>query len=300
METFEQELRSVVSTLKELQADAMNCSGSIDGSLPPSCYKFWIDVLSVHQYLESSIPLLGIRDKAFETMKAVSEMGLKPAELSENSATMIDPVRYGSCVVPFAMGRYLSLSTYLSATWGLYDRLALVCGILVKPGNYSDWISGKRMHKLADGFFLVDGNEGVYTRGLSLNRLLEEKWGWPVFCSYRIRNLVLHEGVGMPGDSFFEYDDRLKGFLISDDAKDKIISNYYHVKQIKDQEPTAEMRNEMFPSSDLRDILRQSNEQIDRLLGNLLNWVTHAFRSQVLAFSGPGMKLIATLKTADF
>lgn len=297
METFEQTLRSVVSTLKELQADARNCSGSTDGSLPLSCYTFWIDVLSVHQSLESSIPLLGIRDKAFENLKAVSEMILKPAELSDNSATMIDPVRYGSCVVPFATARHCALSSYLSATWGLYDRLALVCGTLVRPGSFEAFSGEKRMHKLQDGFFGADGKEGVYVRGLSFDRLVEEKWGWPVFCSYKIRNLVLHDGVGMPNDSFFESDGRLKGFLITIDAQDKLISEFCRTKRMT--EPSPETRNEMFPSSDLRDILRQNNEQIDRLLGNLLNWGTHALRSQVLAFSGPGMKLITTLKNTS-
>lgn len=301
METFEETLRNIGSTLKELQILTNTGAALADTVLPSSCYQHWGQIASTHAILEPSISLLEIRDEAYKSMVSLTK-GKEQLNLEsrpERDKNILDPVRYGSIVVSFATARYLSLSSYMSTTWALYDQLTVVAGKLIGPKNFANMRTKKRCPKLPSAFFDMkeklpdsaeeDTKEGKtenLPRGFSLDCVIGEKWKWPVFLSYRIRNLVLHDGVGKTNDSFFQSENRISGFCLSEPIQKNLVREFCFATG-RQPDVSQEEINQKFPTSDLRVILKQNNEEIDALLERLLLWGTDAFKSQIQLFSEP-------------
>lgn len=294
METFKTTLQNCSRSLQVLQNYIQIGARLAKSSLPRSCYTHWNEVSDLHKALDNSISLLEIRDKAFETMSEITNpVSFPPSPQSEeDKSDMVDLVRFGLGPVSFVTARYLSVSSYLSATWALYDRLAVTNGKIIGTSRMMT-LNGKNASKLFDGYFMSGAKLGQYEGGFSLDNVVEEKWRWPVFCSYKIRNMGFHDGFIVGNNPFFKFDDPVNGFRMSDDAENIIIKEFLGMKQ--DEEPTAEDRNERFPDSDLRAVLKQTQEQIDQLVGMLLTWGVNAFREQVLAFSEPDKAQVLAL-----
>lgn len=295
METFERTIRDAVSTLKELHETAQRGCDLTDTEQPTSCYEHWERIAALHAKLEASNSLLKVREKALESMKSLTEPGslVKPDDLTKHEVDMIAPLRYGTDIVPFSTARYLSLSSYLAATWSLYDRLTVICEKIIGPQSVADIPCEKRAPKLESAFFDVkegmkDVDNRPLPRGFSLDCVIREKWRWPVFCSYRFRNLVLHDGIGVTDNSFFETEEPIRGFQLTQTCRKDIVSLFFSSTSSGQKKAvTDDDIHEKFPNPDLRIVLTRCNEEIDALFERLLLWGTNAFKFQVQTFSEP-------------
>ena len=120
--------------------------------------------------------------------------------------------------------------------------------------------------------------------------MLPLQWEFPAILCYKIRNLVLHDGIGKGGDHFFESDEHTKGFLLTESAKEILLEDYPNTadKMAAMHHSVSNGRPE-FPwfDSDLRTVLKQFHSEIDAMFERLISWGVSAFCEQFKVFSEP-------------
>lgn len=308
MATFENTLREAADKLRRVEQIAqiaLQCSGTV---VPASCYQHWKDIAAHQSLLLESTPLLSIRNCAFEKLLEITKPNVHAleGELTETSRKYLDPIHFNGQIVPFATARYLTLSSYVSAVWSLYDRLSIFCGQLIGPVGLAHNPLAKRMPKLVHAFIRPEKEQdkekdkekdppGNRPDGFSLGALLPCQWEWPATICYKIRNLVLHDGIGMGGSGFFASDEYSKGFLLTPDAQDLLLSAYLPAKTKNTADYSSRSAGTPgFPwfNNDLRDILERYHGEIDEMLERLIRWGVDSFVKQVTVFAEPDKQLL--------
>ena len=137
--------------------------------------------------------------------------------------------------------------------------------------------------------------------GFSLSGILPARWKWPVIVSYKLRNLVVHEGAAMEGGRIFAGEGFQDAFQIHQELKNLLVKECFtQTKELptNEQFPSGLRYETDFPWYDdsLISILEKYNGEIDELYSCTLEWCVTAFCSQVEIFMRPDIKnlLLAT------
>lgn len=312
------ELKAVIdsmeSKLKTIYEKVKLASSHSNLLVPQSCYKMWENRAELSSYLKKTVAICELRNLAFEELKELGDVRsdemwkeyVRQKGLSQDSSYVIQ--------------RCFALSKYLMAVWALYDRLANVCGRLIgsvsigsnpnqkrNPQLYSSFIE-KKQEKQEDREGQGGGEEGNIRRqdrpdGFSLAGILPARWKWPVIVSYKLRNLVVHEGAAMEGGRIFMGESFQDAFQIHQDLKDLLLKECFpQAKELptNEQFPSGLRYETDFPWYDgsLISILEKYNDEIDELYSCTLKWCVTAFCSQVEIFMQPDIKnlLLASIK----
>lgn len=309
MADFEGTLRKTTDQLRRIEQNVQSAIQISGTTVPISCYEHWKNIASQHSLLVESIPLFFIRDCAFRELQKITNPNVQASvgELTETSRRYLCPIHFDAQIVPFATARHMTLSAYLAAVWSLYDRLAIFCDRLIGPIGLAQNPQAKRMPKLLHAFIRPEKEQdkekdkeknppGNRPDGFSLGALLPCQWEWPATICYKIRNLVLHDGIGMGGGGFFESDgDQNKGFLLTERAKNDLFLACPHAKTKNLSDfGSRSAGTPGFPwfNSDLRDILERYHNEIDEMLERLIRWGVDSFVNQVTVFAEPDKQLL--------
>ncbi|MBR6802543.1 MAG: hypothetical protein IKM62_01830 [Kiritimatiellae bacterium] len=299
-------IKQMAAQLKEVDAILLNAVNLSSPVVPKSCYVTWQKRSQYHQYLAEVLNLLQVRENACEAMYRLSK------EASDVTASSGHEFHYCDSPVSFSSARFLTLQNYVTTAWVVYDKLANVCARIIGPASIGNDDSSKRNAKLDSAFFpdkkadkkSISSEQGVdlptakdethldRPNGFALQTLLACQWSWPVKVSYKIRNLVVHEGMRWTDGCFFRGDSPGDGFKMSDRLK-SYLDNACG-KQVNGGERRRECLSRManedgFPwyGDDVRIILKKCHSEIDILFSTLLQWCIPAFCSQVMLFSEP-------------
>lgn len=305
-------IEQMASQLKEVDAILLNADKLSSPVVPKNCYVTWQKRSQYHQYLAETLNLLQVRENASEAMDRLSK------EASDVATSLDHEFHYCDSPVSFASARFLTLQNYVTTAWVVYDKLANVCARIIGPASIGNDDSPIRNAKLCSAFFPsksadknsisnelnVDGpttKDGTHVdrpNGFALQTLLACQWNWPVKVSYKIRNLVVHEGMRWVGGCFFKGDSPSDGFKICDNLK--IYLDNVCGKQLNGGGRLRECLSRMadedgFPwyGDDVRIILKKCHSEIDVLFSTLLQWCVPAFCSQVKLFSEPDKMSLA-------
>lgn len=293
METFDTILRTAIKSLKTVETLATNGKTLSSTIVPVECYQHWKDIASNHSLLAESIPLLSIRNESFIVLQNItdSKSFSTPRNFNTGSIMFEDPLVFNGLSVPFATARYLTLSSYVASTWSLFDKLSVFCGQIIGPIGLADNPIARLHPKLVSLFIRAEkGAQPYRPNGFSLEAVLPLQWEFPAILCYKIRNLVLHDGIGKGGDHFFESDEHTKGFLLTESAKEILLEDYPNTA-----DKLAAMHHSIsdgrpgFPwfDSDLRTVLKQFHSEIDTMFERLISWGVSAFCEQFKVFSEP-------------
>ena len=304
---------SMVSKLDAINQKVQLASGRSNLKIPECCYKMWGNRAELLSYLQKTLAICELRNAALKELKELGDVRsdemwkeyVRQKGLSQDS--------------PYVIQRCFALSKYLMAVWALYDRLANVCGRLIGPVSIGNNPNQKRNPQLYSSFIekkqeRQDNQEGLGGKkeesnvrkqdrpdGFSLSGILPDRWKWPVIVSYKLRNLVVHEGAAMEGGRIFAGEGFQDAFQIHQELKNLLVKECF-------TQTTELPTNEQFPSGlryetdfpwyddSLISILEKYNGEIDELYSCTLEWCVTAFCSQVEIFMRPDIKnlLLAT------
>ena len=305
-------IAQVASQLKKVDAILLNAVKLSCPVVPKDCYVMWQKRSQYHKYLAEVLSLLQVRESASNAMDRLSE------EASDVMTSPDHEFHYCDSSVSFPSARFLTLQNYVTTVWVIYDKLANVCARIIGPTPIGNNNSAMHNAKLYSAFFpdkngnkkptsnelsldepkTNEGNPVDRPNGFALQTLLAYQWSWPVKVSYKIRNLVVHEGMRWVDGCFFKGDVPSDGFKICDKLKN-YLDNACGKQLVgggRLRECLFRMANEDgFPwyGDDVRIILKKCHSEIDVLFSTLLQWCVPAFCSQVMLFSEPDKMSLA-------
>lgn len=100
----------------------------------------------------------------------------------------------------------------------------------------------------------------------------------------------------MGGGDFFESDEQTKGFLLTTDAQERLLSAYpsANTKQLTDfSSRSAESQGFPWFDNDLRNMLERYHAEIDEMLERLIRWGVDSFVDQIKVFAEPDKQRLA-------
>lgn len=297
--------------LKSIDEVLLRAVELADSVVPKKCYKVWRLRSQYHKYLADVGGLVDLREKALKEM----------IELDQDASASTSGIderqfRYYDTLMKFSEVRFFLLVNYMSITWSIYDKLANVCARIVGPlsiGNSSDVTRNAKLYgsflvnkndKSRDDHEQIIGQNSAHEKshvdrpdGFALDVVLSSQWLWPVAVSYKIRNLITHEGMCRVEGDFFVDNSPKNGFKICEDLKRSLERTC--TKQVNGAEVSREYLSKLateegFPwyGDDLLIILQKYNAEIDDLYSKLLLWCVPSFCSQVTLFSEPDKQLL--------
>lgn len=241
-------------------------------SLPAKCFEQWSRRSAMHQLLAGTVSLCAARDVAWNVAKEVANTQAVDGKT--------DVIRYNNIEMEFYIARHLALTSYVSVTWSIYDRLSNVCGRLAGTTDLAE--NPKQNPKACED---LAGKKDVL--GFSGHLHIREAYSWPLKVSYKIRNWLVHEGHFDGNISLFEGDGISDRFKLHKDA-------IQHIQKCCGGEDDGKRRGDstcvveaadFWSGSDLLKILEQYNSEIDTLFAALLRWSVDSFVGQIRAFA---------------
>lgn len=300
----------MAARLKEVDAILLNAVKLSSPVVPKNCYETWQKRSRYHQYLVETLSFLQVRENACEAMDRLSK------EATDAATSPDHEFHYYDAPVSFTSARFMTLQNYVSTVWVVYDKLANVCARIIGPAPIGNDNGSKRNAKLCGAFFPdkwngdvnPEGDESTVKEqekkhvdrpnGFALQTILASQWSWPVKVSYKIRNLIVHEGLRSVEVGFFSGDTPSDGFKICEGLKNFLKRECR--KQSKGEADVYECLSRIssedaFPwyGDDMRLILKKYHSEIDDLFSKLLLWCVPAFCSQVKLFSEPDKMSLA-------
>ena len=279
MNNLEQQLNASAAALQEAWKNVQNVP--LTSSLPAKCYEQWRERAGMHQVLTSTIPILAARDTAW---KIVQELA-NAQEVNNKSKT----VKYANIEMEFAVARHLALTSYVSVTWSIYDRLANVCGRISSVGGIGN--HQKQNPKLCEDLLGELEEQGKRkkrdTMGFGGHLHIYAAYAWPIKVSYKIRNWLVHEGYEEGSIALFEGEGIPDRFMLHVDAiqrLQKVCGGEDSGKKKGDSTCVSE-ENDCWMHRDLLKVLEQYHAEIDTMFTALLQWSVDSFVGQIKAFA---------------
>lgn len=308
--------KQVASSASRLQSLCQTLSGRAGNlAIPVACYKRWEDMAALYASLLGTISLFDIRDNAWRVVESLTDPTRIEVEKKANSAPQAAPTEktydfsHDGIRMDFANARHLTLVSYVSVAWSIYDRLANVCGRLAatdevrqhykqNPKLVEDLLakSKDRPSESAEaGSDYKQNKNGRYEYGnqlfaFSMQHHLRSAYDWPTRVSYAIRNWLVHEGQSIGSVRLFHSDNIEDGLRLHGDAV-SYIEKICNISRDGNSDPErCCLRDRDNPwrdgqDKDLHTILRCYNGEVDHMLAGLLKWSTDSFVGQFTAFS---------------
>lgn len=241
-------------------------------SLPSKCFEQWSKRSAMHQLLASTISICAARDVAWNVVKQIANAQAVPGKANV--------VSYNNIEMEFHIARHLALTSYVSVTWSIYDRLSNVCGRLAGTTDLAE--NPKQNPKACEDLV---GKKDVL--GFSGHLHIREAYSWPLKVSYKIRNWLVHEGYNDGNVSLFDGDGIADQFKLHQDAIQyiqKCCGGAGDGKRRGDSTCVVEAAD-FWAAGDLLQILEQYNSEIHTLFVALLRWSVDSFVGQIKAFA---------------
>lgn len=271
-------------------------------TLPASCYERWEAMTALHSTLTGTIPLFGVRDKAWAVVRSLVDVDRIEREAQRAKGESIAPTErlqnFSHDAVPmdFSEARHLALTSYVTVTWSIYDRLANVCGRLAatdsvhgdptrNPKLCGDLLA-KKKEKGAQG---QDGY-GSQLFAFSMQHHLVNAYAWPAKVAYTLRNWLVHEGYDVGSTRLF----------LSDRIEDGLRMHPEAVNQLEEVcawsddgngNPTRCCINvdegpwRRGQEVDLLAVLEKYHGEIDTMFVALMKWTAESIVGQIASFA---------------
>ena len=261
-------------------------SASIPGIiLPRKCYERWSEKASLYRSLEGTVKLFLARDESWNNVTGI---------LSQGNIVDANPnlVKYGQHMIDFSVARHLALTSYVSITWSIYDRLANVCGRLSAVVDVTD--NPKNNPKVCEDFLSWGKKSDMLAFGTQF--FLIQSYAWPLKVSYKIRNWLVHEGYEEGCIPLFKSDWIADKFILHDDSSNRLekVCGFNKDSAGKIENCCLGEHEECWPSKDLLVILEKYNYEIDMMFAGLLEWSVNAFTMQFRTFVKRDMHVLRT------
>ena len=258
-------------------------------SLPSEIYESWLNDTKYWESLEKTIHLLQARKNAEEVINQLLDAGRISTEKEKNATIpkrSPNSFEYNEIIMDFQIARELAVTSYVAATWSIYDRLSNICGRLAACPEISD--NPKQNPKICEDFLGKKSYLGFSTRSH-----LNSAYSWPVKVSYTFRNWILHDGFVRDGVYLFKGDSIDNGLVLSDDAI-AMLESLDILKDYKNNHCCQD--DEHFPwfGNNLRDIFKNYHSEMDIMFVSLLQWSVDSFIAQIKAFAERDMFSLST------
>ena len=270
-----------VNSLQRVETSVNQLRTRSDRMLPIEVYDNWEKLSRLHNSLESSKAVLKCRDEAWKVLDGLS------THIADGGLKLIDEYccEWTGQVVPFGVVCKMSLMSYVTWTWALYDRLSNVTGRLAGNANIALANPGCNDPKLVENFLSTSKSKAI--DGFVMAEHFPRMYEWPIVASYQFRNCCVHDGGYIEGIPFFKGRAVDEAFLIDGEAVNKL--NEVVEKRICQKTSSfcfSVINGECkFADGDIRPQLKAINDEIDVALSSLLQWCVEAFVLQVKVFS---------------
>lgn len=267
MSDLKTDITNSADILKEVWNTSTAALNKSDLILPAECYKQWKDLSDFHKTLRATVHLFPARDKAWELFVNVS---------GSESVNDLNPntIKYNGLETDFAIARHLTLISYITVTWSIYDRLSNVCGRIA--GVPSLAMNVKQNPKALGDF--IDQTKYL---GFSFHKLLKSGYGKPLRTMYMIRNTLVHDGCESSGIPLFENDH--PGCCTLHEEHIKIID-----EKIRDRSPEGcclVESDDLWATKDLKRILKAYQDEVDNMFSSFVKWSTYSLSLQFELFA---------------
>ncbi|MEI7923043.1 MAG: hypothetical protein WCJ40_14150 [Planctomycetota bacterium] len=245
-------------------------------SLPNACFEHWLKLATLHQQLSGTTPIFEARNYAWRIVQSL-------LTTDDNESILQNLVLYNAIKMDFSVARHLSLISYVSTTWSIYDRLSNVCGRLAGIAEISNKVNENP--KVID-FFMAD-KKLQNPLGFTTNLHLKHSYEWPLRVSYKIRNWLVHEGFEVGDISLFKSNSIFDKFVLNVDAIEKIEKecNSNLNQKDKSKRTCAPQTDEIWTDRDLISILCLCDNEIDIMFSAFLGWSVDSFINQIKLFA---------------
>lgn len=268
MDDLESVVVSNVNKLKDAHDAVLRLSPS---DTAPESIELWKSRTILWEKLRDTNPLFSARHASWQT---VLQLVTQTIDSDGNS------VKYGEVEMEFIVARHLVLTSYLTTTWSIYDRLTDCCGRLAAVMDIAQ--KPRQNPKLCEDILSTKSN----SLGHACHQHVRANFGWPIHLSYKLRNWLVHEGYEEGGVHMFKGPRTEDGFILSDEA-------IVHVEQLISKhcgcEPTKHSRlsatEDTWSRGDLTKVLPQYHLEIDRMFAALLPWSVESIIHQIRLFA---------------
>lgn len=247
-------------------------------SIPVDSLTSWRYLSELYRQLNGTTPLFIARDTAWQMIDCIykSSMPDKPMPFD-----VTNTIKYNGIDMEFSVARHLALTSYITITWSIYDRLANVCGRLISVSELAN--NPKLNPKVVEDF--IDGKKTIPS---TIQMHLKTSYEWPLKVSYKIRNWLVHEGYEIGNISLFKSSSLSDCFTLNDDAIEQLQKFVFPDNRKRPPEKDSPIigscilpEEESWFTYDLFQILKQYNNEIDIMFSALLDWSVSSFFDQV-------------------
>ncbi len=276
--------------LREVIKDSIKTLSEIQGRLPQNSYSpnaanerqfintynVWDIRCNLRSELSDAIFLIDCVKKQYDELQRLQRLHYSPMEDSNSCDSNEQKHR-------FKIERTLAVTTYLTTTWSLYDKLSNVIGRLLSGDNALKNPLSKENPKLIGTFIGYQSQKNdkqnenkkiIHTIGI--NNIVSDCFGEYICLSYSLRNCFVHEG-GTIGKTPIFTGEQLDGvFDISESVAIELNNEIESLYSIKS--PT------IAKAGNLIELLDQCHYEINKCFIALLMFAIGAFRIQVGAF----------------
>ena len=247
-------------------------------ALPQECCELLKKRAELFRVLNGTIGIFPIRKKAWEIVQYVFNT-------SGDDCQRPNHVKYcmndkGNDEVDFSVARHLSLTSYVTTTWSIYDRISNICGRII---SVSEIANHRKLNPKINEDFLGEKDK----MGFSVHKQIKHGYAWPIKVSYNVRNWLVHEGSKRGDVPLFLSDNIRDKFLLHGDAKAHIESECGYTKNEDGSSACCWLsaNEEYWPTGDLIKILESYHGEIDTMFAALLQWSVESFSGQFRAFA---------------
>ncbi len=290
MSKLSEQINCVSEALSERKGKISSALSNIANcELHKDCYTLWhkrIEKLS--HSLRSTEKLLRIRENALSIAKNLNR--------SEGLPISTDTIHFVGIEMDYALARHLAISSYLTISWTIYDRLSNVCGRLVGTDSVAENEEARSNPKLCGHFFTnrSDKKKEKLVHGFSLSKILPA-YEWPVKVSYLTRNWLIHEGLELDGVPLFSGNNISDGFILHDQAIDRISKDLSNENIFPQGCCLKQGSNFPWYDKNILTILEIYHSEVDTMFVSLLKWSVDSFIGQVEAFTERDKPFLATI-----
>lgn len=259
---------SVLKQQQSLSEKLEQVSIKIGNFIDKDVYKTWSLKCGWIQSLNKIIPLLDVRDVAYQNL-----LILKRSFDCHSSEPIGNAVPFGGANITASIATTLAIDTYLSACWSVYDCLSNIIGRVVGDENIRNNPQGRSNPKLVETFLAV--KQGIDVLGS--REILSKSYGQRIGFSYLLRNCYVHEGGMIGGSSILQGETIEAAFFITKEVAEIIneeISARYKI-------PNTTIAKE----GDIIDQLGECHSRLDQMFVSLLHFMMGTLAVEVEAFA---------------
>ena len=293
-------LIDIVSQCDELLGEIASSLSNLSPDVPSKMMESWKKQIRLQSYLHESISLLQIRDVVWETVKDMNDEDNRIKKSTQNQTTSTASPNvwtFNGKEIEFSMAKYLSMLSYTTMTWTIYDNLF---NVVARMAAIPELASGTKWNPKLQALYDLkapiqdEPNEGEklsekakkFLFPKTVHDFAIEQYAWPCAFSYTIRNWLVHEGMNQGDCPLFKSDEILDGFIMSGPAKKNIETTLRKLYKEKDKLNSIWQKVDANGNLNvnLADMLEFCHSEIDSLFIALLPWSIESFEIQIKYF----------------